>query len=66
MKKILLICLNFIVRHLPWFLRWSADHIDNVVDDCDVCAENSHQACDDCASNDCDVCAENCVFMEDD
>ena len=48
MKKILLICLDFIVRHLPRFLRWSADHIDDVVDDCDICAENGDYPCDDC------------------
>ena len=46
--KLLKVLGSFILAHIPRFLRWSADHIDDVVDDCDICVENGDYPCDDC------------------
>lgn len=32
--------INFIIRHLPIFLRWISDHVDSQVDDCEICQED--------------------------
>lgn len=40
--------LRFILAHLPLFLRWSSEHIDDVVEDCPVCDDGSHPICGDC------------------
>ena len=38
---------GFILAHLPRILRFAADHVDDVVDECSVCAEMSDYPCDD-------------------
>ena len=46
--KWLKILWTFIIKHLPRFLRWSADHVEDFTGDCEICAENGDYPCDDC------------------